>query len=38
LKQNETNPEFANYLYKTITHQPNFLFNIIWTLNQKLVQ
>jgi hypothetical protein len=34
LKQNESNPEYANYLYKTITHQPNFLFNIIHIGNQ----
>lgn len=34
LKQHETNPEQSNYLYKIITHQPNFLFNIIHMGNQ----
>lgn len=29
LKQNEAEPAYSNYLYKTITHQPNYLFNIV---------
>lgn len=34
LKQDETEPAYSNYLYKTITHQPNFLFNIVHIGNQ----
>lgn len=34
LKQHETDPLYSNYLYKFITHQPNFLFNITHICNQ----
>jgi len=34
LKQHETSPQDSNYLYKILTHQPNFLFNIIHIGNQ----
>lgn len=34
LKQHETNPIYSNYLYKIITHQPNYLFNITHIGNQ----
>lgn len=34
LKQNEQEPEASNYLYKLITHQPNYLFNIVHIGNQ----
>ncbi|MES2691352.1 MAG: formimidoylglutamase [Bacteroidota bacterium] len=34
LKQNETEPAYSNYLYKIITHQPNYLFNIVHLGNQ----
>lgn len=34
LKQNEAEPAYSNYLYKIITHQPNYLFNIVHTGNQ----
>lgn len=29
LKQHDAEPAFSNYLYKLITHQPNYLFNIV---------
>lgn len=34
LKQHETDPIYSNYLYKIITHQPNYLFNITHIGNQ----
>lgn len=34
LKQNEADPAYSNYLYKIITHQPNYLFNIVHLGNQ----
>jgi len=34
LKQHETDPMYSNYLYKIITHQPNYLFNIVHIGNQ----
>lgn len=34
LKQNEAEPAYSNYLYKIITHQPNYLFNIVHLGNQ----
>jgi len=34
LKQHETEPIYSNYLYKIITHQPNYLFNITHIGNQ----
>lgn len=34
LKQNESDPLYSNYLYKIITHQPNYLFNITHIGNQ----
>jgi arginase family enzyme len=35
LKQNDTAPIHSNYLYKIITHQPNYLFNIVHMGNQN---
>ena len=35
LIRNETAPIYSNYLYKLITHQPNFLFNIVHVGNQS---
>ncbi len=35
LKQNEQQPEASNYLYKTISHQPNYLFNVVHLGNQN---
>jgi formiminoglutamase len=35
LKQNETTPQFSNYLYKIIAHQPNYLFNLVHLGNQN---
>ncbi|MCU0422643.1 MAG: formimidoylglutamase [Bacteroidia bacterium] len=34
LKEHEQDPARANYLYKMITHQPNYLFNITHVGNQ----
>lgn len=34
LKQNDSMPEYSNFLYKIITHQPNYLFNITHVGNQ----
>lgn len=35
LKINETSPINSNYLYKIISHQPNYLFNIVHLGNQN---
>lgn len=35
LKENENNPALSNYLYKTISHQPNYLFNLVHMANQN---
>ncbi len=35
LLQDETNPHNSNYLYKIITHQPNYLFNLVHLANQN---
>ncbi len=35
LKLNEVSPISSNYLYKIITHQPNYLFNIVHVGNQN---
>lgn len=35
LIRNETAPIYSNYLYKFITHQPNYLFNIVHIGNQS---
>jgi len=35
LKMNETSPINSNYLYKVISHQPNYLFNIVHLGNQN---
>lgn len=34
LKQHDPDPIYSNYLYKLITHQPNYLFNIVHIGNQ----
>ncbi|MFI5221976.1 MAG: formimidoylglutamase [Bacteroidia bacterium] len=35
LKANESSPEDSPYLFKTISHQPNYLFNIVHMGNQN---
>lgn len=35
LKQNDKYPERTNYLYKTIAHQPNYLFNVAHLCSQQ---
>jgi formiminoglutamase len=35
LRQNDKDPEHSNYLYKVISHQPNYLFNLVHMGNQN---